>query len=209
MAIVFRPNPVIVPAIVLVFLLVSQTGAQNSSGNSLVAQLVAAALERTNHRVHYDGSYRKIAYPGGDVSDDRGVCTDVIIRCYRKIGIDLQVAVHEDMSVSFSEYPTLWGLTRPDPNIDHRRVPNLHAFFSRKGVVIPVTDNGDDYEPGDLVFWKLPSGHPHVGIVVNRRSQDGKRPLIVHNIGSGPMLEDVLFAYTINGHFRYPQEIWR
>ena len=172
-------------------------------------KLVAAAIERTKHRVTYDGSYKRIGYPGGDVPDDRGVCTDVIIRCYRAVGVDLQKEVHNDMKDFFSAYPQQWGLTKPDANIDHRRVPNLYTFFKRKGVEVAVTDNPDDYQPGDIVFWMLGLNRPHIGIVVDQRSRDGKRPLVVHNIGLGTMLEDALFEYHIYGHFRYPQEVWQ
>lgn len=172
-------------------------------------KLVAAAIERTKHRVTYDGSYRRINYPGGDVPDDRGVCTDVIIRCYRAVGVDLQKEVHTDMKTSFSAYPQQWSLTTPDANIDHRRVPNLYTFFKRKGVKVAVTDNPDDYQPGDIVFWMLGVNRPHIGIVVDQRSRDGKRPLVVHNIGLGPMREDTLFEYEIYGHFRYPREVWQ
>lgn len=165
-------------------------------------RLAAAALERTAHRVRYDGSYRRIPYPNGDVTDDVGVCTDLVIRAYRKLGVDLQREVHEEMRSDFDAFPPLWGLSRPDPNIDHRRVPNLAAFFARRGQVLPVTGDGDDYAPGDLVTWLLDGRLPHVGIVSDRRSDD-ERPLIVHNIGRGPELEDMLFAYPITGHYRY------
>lgn len=167
-------------------------------------KLVAAAIERTGRRVTYDGSYRALDYPGGDVPDDIGVCTDVVIRAYRTgLGIDLQQRVHEDMARAFDAYPGLWNLSRPDPNIDHRRVPNLEAFFRRHGQSLPVTRNAGDYAPGDLVTWRLPGNLPHIGIVTDRRSADGRRPLIAHNIGRGPKLEDMLFAYPISGHFRF------
>jgi uncharacterized protein YijF (DUF1287 family) len=157
----------------------------------------------TTHTVRYDGSYQRIAYPGGDVPDQVGVCTDVVIRSYRALGIDLQQRVHEDMSREFSVYPAHWGLTRPDPNIDHRRVPNLQVFFERHGESLPISATPDSYQPGDLVTWMLPGNLPHIGIVVNQRSEDGARPLIVHNIGAGPELEDVLFDFPITGHYRY------
>lgn len=163
-------------------------------------RLVDAALERTRHRVRYDGTYRRIAYPGGDVSDDVGVCTDVIIRSYRAVGIDLQVEVHEDISSAFAAYPKLWGLHRPDANIDHRRVPNLRTFFRRRGAELPPTS---EFAPGDVVTWKLASGLPHIGLVIDRRSSDGTRPLVVHNVGAGPKVEDALLRYEITGHYRY------
>jgi len=165
--------------------------------------LVAAAIERTNHSVTYDGSYRAIAYPGGDVPDSIGVCTDLVIRAYRAIGIDLQRGVHEDMSAAFAEYPKTWGLSRPDANIDHRRVLNLRVFFRRHGKVLRVTADPSDYSAGDLVTWELPGNIPHIGIVTNKRSRDGKRPLVAHNIGRGPEVEDMLFDYPITGHYRY------
>ncbi len=177
--------------------------AQRVPKEEFVKNLVQAALERTNHVVRYDGSYRIVEYPGGDIPDNVGVCTDVIIRVYRQAGIDLQKEVHEDMSANFSKYPNTWGLTKPDRNIDHRRVPNLQTFFRRKGVELSVSKNPDDYQPGDLVTWVVPVNLPHIGIVVDKKSHDGKRPLIVHNIGRGPQLEDILFDYPITGHYRY------
>lgn len=155
-----------------------------------------AALERTHHEVRYDGSYRSIPYPGGDVPDSIGVCTDVVIRSYRALGIDLQKRVHEDMSIAFARYPKRWGLKKPDRNIDHRRVPNLRRYFERQNASLPVTKRREDYLPGDIVTWTVSGGRPHIGIVV----ADG---YIVHNIGRGPKREDVLFAYPITGHYRF------
>ena len=165
--------------------------------------LVEAAMERTRHQVRYDNAYRAIEYPGGDVPDEIGVCTDVIIRSYRAVGVDLQVKVHEDMAAAFDQYPTIWGLTRPDRNIDHRRVPNLRKFFERSGAAVTITSEAEDYRPGDLVTWMLPGNLPHIGIVVRERNAEGSRPLIVHNIGAGPKIEDVLFRYPVTGHYRY------
>ena len=164
---------------------------------------VTIGLEDSN--VRYDGSYRKISYPMGDVPADTGVCTDVIIRAYRGIDIDLQKLVHEDMKKNFSIYPKNWGLSTTDKNIDHRRVPNLKVFFKRHGKTLKVTDNPDDYKPGDLVTWNLrASGSlPHIGIVTDLYSDDSKLPLIMHNIGGGQVLEDMLFDYKITGHYRY------
>jgi uncharacterized protein YijF (DUF1287 family) len=169
------------------------------------ARLVAAAVAQTSQRVTYDGSYRRIPYPGGDVPAHIGVCTDVVIRAYRVLGVDLQQRVHEDMRAAFRAYPQAWGLRGPDSNIDHRRVPNLQTYFRRQGAALPVPRAGDatPYRPGDLVTWMLPGNLPHIGIVSDRRSDDGARPLIVHNIGRGPEVEDMLFAYTITGHYRY------
>lgn len=166
--------------------------------------LIDAAVERTSHRVTYDGSYRRIPYPGGDVPDSVGVCTDVIIRSYRALGIDLQREVHEDMAGAFDAYPKIWGLKRPDSNIDHRRVPNLRRFFERRAAQLPVTS---EFHPGDLVTWMLPSNLPHIGLVIDRRSTDGSRPMIVHNIGAGPQVEDVLRRYEITGHYRYQGDV--
>lgn len=165
-------------------------------------RLVAAAMEQTTKPVRYDGSYRRIGYPGGDVPEDVGVCTDVLIRAYRRLGVDLQVLVHEDMRRAFDAYPKLWGLRRPDPNIDHRRVPNLQTFFRRRGAAVAVTTRATDYRAGDVVSWMLPGNLPHIGIVSDRVSPGGT-PLIVHNIGRGPELEDMLFAFPITGHYRF------
>jgi uncharacterized protein YijF (DUF1287 family) len=169
----------------------------------LAAQLVAAAVEQTSVPVVYDGSYRRIRYPGGDVPPGIGVCTDVVIRAYRKIGIDLQVKVHEDMRRAFRSYPQLWGLPGPDPNIDHRRVPNLQTFLRRAGAQLAVSRKAEDYRSGDIVTWMLPGNLPHIGLVTEVRSPSSGAPLIVHNIGRGPEREDMLFAYPITGHYRY------
>ena len=166
-------------------------------------KLGQAAIERTKHVVRYDGSYRKIGYPNGDVPNYLGVCTDVLIRSYRKLGIDLQKDIHEDMKANFVVYPKLWGLSEPDPNIDHRRVSNLQTLFKRKGIVLPVTKSPKDYVAGDIVSWMLPGNLPHIGIVIDSGSGDGGRPLVVHNIGAGPVIEDILFKYQITGHYRY------
>ena len=180
-------------------------------GGSFGQALVAAALDRTRHTVRYDGSYHAIAYPGGDVPAGIGVCTDVVVRAYRVLGTDLQQLVHEDMSAHFAAYPSrrIWGLTAPDPNIDHRRVPNLQTYFSRHGQVLPVTTDAADYAPGDLVTWMLPGNLPHIGIVTDRRAPRSGRPLIVHNIGAGPQLEEMLFDYPITGHYRFVPRTWR
>ncbi|VUD53731.1 hypothetical protein TDB9533_01893 [Thalassocella blandensis] len=180
--------------------------AQGFSSEALVsAALVSAAKERTKHFVIYDGSYQKIAYPWGDVEKNRGVCTDVIIRSYRQLGIDLQQEVHEDMTQNFHVYPSkrIWGHNKPDRNIDHRRVPNLQTFFERKGTSLPITDNPTDYLAGDIVTWMLPGNLPHIGIVVDEKNRGGLRRKVVHNIGRGPKMDDMLFAYDITGHYRY------
>jgi uncharacterized protein len=151
--------------------------------------------------LRYDPSYVSIPFPGGDVPMDRGVCTDVIIRAYRSIGVDLQLLVNQDMRKAFPAYPRKWGLSRPDPNIDHRRVDNLAVFFGRHGQSLPISKEASDYRPGDIVTLRLPDGRPHIGLVSDR-SADG-RPLLVHNIGAGAQVEDVLFVFTITGHYRY------
>jgi uncharacterized protein YijF (DUF1287 family) len=163
--------------------------------------LVSAARQQTRSAVTYDGSYTRIGYPMGDVPLQRGVCTDVVIRAYRDIGIDLQVLVHEDMRAHFDVYPHLWGLREPDTNIDHRRVPNLQKFLARAGAEIRTPSTA--YLPGDLVTWMLPGNLPHIGIVSDRRASGSGNPLIIHNIGAGPAEEDMLFAHPITGHYRY------
>jgi len=150
----------------------------------------------------------RIAYPGGDVPAGTGVCTDEVIRSYRAVGIDLQREVHEDMENHFAAYPRKWNASRAavprtDTNIDHRRVPNLMVFFSRKGKGLPLSTNAADYHPGDLVTWNLGAGITHIGIVVDQKSPETGRYLIVHNIGQGPQMEDVLFNWRIIGHYRY------
>jgi len=168
-----------------------------------VERLVAAAVDQTTRPVRYDGAYRRIPYPMGDVPADTGVCTDVVIRAYRAIGIDLQQRVHEDMRAAFSAYPRVWGMAHPDPNIDHRRVPNLQTFFRRRGAALTSSGDPERYVAGDLVTWMLPGNLPHIGVVIERRSPDGRRPLVVHNIGRGPEIEDTLVKFPITGHFRY------
>lgn len=168
--------------------------------------LSSAAIDRAKHQVRYDGSYVKIGYPWGDVPKAIGVCTDVVIRAYRKLGIDLQQEVHNDISKDFYAYPNLtkWGLTRPDPNIDHRRVYNLQAFFKRHKAELPQSRNPKDYKPGDLVTWMVGPSFPHIGIVVNKPSKaDPNRLMISHNIGYGPKVEDILFRFPMTGHYRY------
>lgn len=167
--------------------------------------LVKAAIERTTHQVRYDGKYLSIEYPNGDVPAEIGVCTDVVIRAYRELGIDLQQLVHEDMQAHFDAYPSkrIWGLSKTDSNIDHRRVPNLQTFFTRHGTSLPVTEKASDYQAGDLVTWMLPNNLPHIGIVIDQKHKETGNPLIVHNIGLGPKIDDMLFAAKITGHYRY------
>ena len=174
-----------------------------SSTASFALKLSAAALSLTKDKVEYDPAYFSIKYPNGDVPGDKGVCTDVVIRAYRKLGIDLQKEVHEDMAAHFSIYPKTWGLKKTDTNIDHRRVPNLMTFFSRHGKKKPISQIGADYQPGDIVTWNLEGNLTHIGIVVNKQSSDKQRYLIVHNIGRGQELSNCLFEYVITGHYSY------
>ncbi len=186
----------------LPLLLIGNIGfAQKSEQTCL--KLATCALELTKDKVVYDPSYFSIDYPKGDVPSDRGVCTDVVIRAYRKLGIDLQKEVHEDMKQNFSVYPKIWGLKTTDKNIDHRRVPNLMTFFRRKGANEIISSESSDYLPGDIVCWNLGGVTTHIGIVVDKKSKDNERNLIVHNIGAGQVLEDCLFDYKIIGHYRY------
>jgi uncharacterized protein len=176
-----------------------------SRRHEFLQHLIAAAIERTHQVVRYDPAYVRISYPGGDVPADTGVCTDEIIRSYRSVGVDLQKEVHEDMVRNFDLYPRRWRwlLSRPDPNIDHRRVPNLMVFFARKGESLPLSGRADDYAPGDLVTWDLGGGVPHIGVVVDQKSAKSGRYMIVHNIGQGPRMEDIVFNWKVTGHYRY------
>ena len=166
-------------------------------------RLAAAAEERATHIVTYDAAYLRIPYPMGDVPASQGVCSDEVVRAYRLLGIDLQRLVHEDMVRAFRVYPTKWGMAQPDANIDHRRVPNLAVFFARHGRSLTVSSDAGDYKPGDIVAWALADGRPHIGLVTEERTADGTRPLVLHNIGLGPHIEDMLFVLKITGHFRY------
>lgn len=191
-------SPIKILLISLIF--IKSLAAQNGFKPESISQ---AAIELTKDNVVYDGRYYSIAYPGGDVSKGKGVCTDVIVRAYRAIGLDLQKEVHEDMSANFELYPKIWGLSGPDSNIDHRRVPNLMTYFERQNAQLTITNKGLDYLPGDIVAWRLDSGLTHIGVVVNVLSLDKKRYKIVHNIGTGQVLEDCLFDFAIIGHYRF------
>lgn len=171
--------------------------------NTFALKLSDAALSLTKNKVTYDPAYFIIKYPNGDVPADKGVCTDVVIRAYRKLGIDLQKEVHEDMAKNFSKYPKTWGLKKPDPHIDHRRVPNLQVFFAKYGKSKSTEPKPGLYVPGDIITWLLPGNLTHIGMVVNRKSADGKRYLIVHNIGKGQVVEDCLFKFKMTGHYQY------
>lgn len=188
----------------LLLLLVLGPSAVLAQEPAAVPGLVQSAYAQVGKTVKYDPAYERIGFPGGDVPLERGVCTDVIVRAYRGIGVDLQALVNRDMRAAFGAYPKLWGLSRPDPNIDHRRVQNLAVFFKRHGKELPVSQEASDYKPGDIVTWRLPDGRPHIGLVSDR--QGGGRPLVVHNIGEGAQVEDALFEFTISGHYRYGLE---
>ena len=188
--------------IFITLLLISFTSTlrgQNEFGHELSEK----AISLTKQSVIYDPSYFSISYPNGDIPKNKGVCTDVVIRAYRLIDIDLQKEVHEDMKANFSKYPNNWGLKKPDTNIDHRRVPNLMTFFSRYGKKLPISDNPEEYHPGDIVCWNLGGGITHIGIVINKKSNDNQRFLIVHNIGAGQVIEDCLFNFKVIGHYSY------
>jgi uncharacterized protein YijF (DUF1287 family) len=188
--------------LLVVFLFILTVG--TSVGQTdFYSRLADSTFVLTKQRVQYDPAYFRLDYPNGDVPAGKGVCTDVVIRAYRKLGIDLQKEVHEDIKAHFEKYPKNWGLTGPDRNIDHRRVPNLMTFFARYGDVKRISRDPGGYQPGDIVCWNLGGGITHIGIVVRKKSADGQRHLIVHNIGAGQVLEDCLFRFRIIGHYRY------
>jgi len=165
-------------------------------------KLSNAAISIIDENIVYTPDYVSLKYPNGDVPAKTGVCSDVVIRAYRKLGIDLQKEVHEDMKANFSKYPTKWGLKKTDPNIDHRRVPNLEVFFERKGKKLEVSNNPNDYKTGEIVTWMINGKLPHIGILTHKKSIDGN-PMIVHNVGGGQVAEDCLFSWEIVGHFKY------
>jgi hypothetical protein len=175
---------------------------QKKSGDPLA--LVNAARSQIGVTLTYDPAYQRLAYPNGDVPIERGVCTDVVVRAYRKLGADLQVLVHQDLKKAWGAYPhqSRWQLKAPDRNIDHRRVPNLATYFARHGTAVHPSKEKKNYRPGDVVTWNLSHGLTHIGIVSDKQSGDGV-PLIIHNIGSGAREEDILFEYPITGHYRW------
>lgn len=192
--------------IIISIIILVKPSYSDSAQNKFINQLINSAIERTNYNICYDGSYFKIKYPNGDIPSNKGVCTDVVIRSYRSLNIDLQKLVHLDIKNNLHLYPiNMWNQTKPDTNIDHRRVKNLMVFFKRHGESLPITNNASDYKPGDIITWNIGwiKEIPHIGIVINQKSKDKKRYLIVHNIGMGPKINDVLFAYKITGHYRY------
>ncbi len=179
--------------------------AQLPADDGFATRLCLAALDQTRLQVRYDGAYVRIAYPGGDVPADTGVCTDVVIRGLRVLGFDLQQLVHEDMRRNFAAYPKQWGLKQPDTNIDHRRVPNLQTFFRRRGAALPVSTQPSRFQPGDLITCTVAGRLPHIAIVVPA-PDGGPVPWIVHNIGQGPKLENRLFEFPLTGHYRWRGE---
>lgn len=183
--------------------LVSRLALAQVTPSDFYQQLADSAETLSLDRVVYDPSYFSIDYPDGDVPTGKGVCTDVVIRTYRKVGIDLQKEVHEDMKMNFQLYPDHWGLSHTDHNIDHRRVPNLMKYFERHGESLNTSDNPTDYKPGDIVCWNLGGATTHIGIVTNEWSIDRSRYKVIHNIGRGQVIEDMLFDYRIIGHYRY------
>ena len=166
-------------------------------------RLADSTPTETRQKVTYNPSYYKLDYPNGDIPSDKGVCTDIVIRAYRKLGIDLQKEVHEDMEHNFETYPKIWNATKSDKNIDHRRVPNLMTFFTRHRTVLVNSTNPNEYSPGDIVCWNLGGSVTHIGIVVEQKSLDEQRNMVVHNIGAGQVLEDCLFDFKIIGHYKY------
>lgn len=183
------PNPVIKPL--------------PDNASPQLKQMLEGAIAQAGVTTGYSPAYVPLDYPGGDVPENTGVCSDVVVRAFRKAGIDLQKEVHEDMTAARSEYSNKWGANKPDRNIDHRRVLNLMTYFTRKGKSLPISDSATDYQPGDIVAWELTNGIDHIGIVTNMLSDSKDRYLIVHNIGAGTRIEDVLFAWTIKGHYRF------
>lgn len=172
--------------------------------NDSIKKVLESAVEQTSITKGYDPAYVVLPYPNGDVPIETGVCSDVVIRGFRKAGVDLQKEVHEDMSKNFSSYPKKWSLKKADSNIDHRRVPNLQTYFTRQGKSLPITDKAENYKPGDVVAWDLDGkGMTHIGVVSNIWSESSKRYLIIHNIGGGTQAEDRLFDWKVIGHYRY------
>lgn len=167
-----------------------------------IKKIIDSAIEQTSYTFQYDPSYAKLDYPNGDVPRERGVCADVIVRAFRSAGVDLQKVVHEDMSRHFGAYPDKWGARRPDSNIDHRRVPNLMTLFERRAKSVPISRKPSDYVPGDVVAWELENHLLHIGLVTDAVSASSQNYLVVHNIGEGAKIEDVLLSWKVIGHYR-------
>ena len=190
-------------SLVLLLLLVFSVDTARAESSEKTLKLIASARSQIGSTVEYDGSYAAIPYPGGDIPLKRGVCTDVIVRAYRSLGIDLQKLVHEDMTAHFEAYPSrrIWGLRAADSNIDHRRVPNLQTFFERHGKKLSLDLQREPARPGDILTWMLPGGLPHIGLVSDRSNDRG--PLVLHNIGQGTQEEEVIGKFPLTGHYRY------
>ncbi len=180
-----------------------KTAIQVKPDSTPLEKVNSAAIEQTTYTTSYDASYAKLDYPNGDVPKETGVCADVVVRAFRSGGIDLQKELHGDMTANFKKYPQKWGARRPDKNIDHRRVPNLMTWFDRQRKSLPITQEQKDYLPGDVVAWQLDNGLLHIGMISKIKVEGQERYAVVHNIGIGARLEDVLFAWKIIGHYRY------
>jgi uncharacterized protein len=171
--------------------------------NSRAAQLVVDARSQIGITTQYDGDYKTISYPLGDLPQVTGVCTDVVIRALRQQSVDLQELIHNDMQLDFFAYPNLWNLSTADTNIDHRRVPNILTYMERNNRTLTVTKAPEDYHPGDIVTWDFGPGKQHIGIISDRINKTNNTPYIIHNIGRGTEESDILFQFPITGHIRY------
>ena len=190
----------------ILLLLFFTSGNIYAQESDLIEKMMENCILQTKLTKYYDSSYVKLDYPMGDIDIERGVCTDVIIRAFRAVDIDLQKEIHEDMKANFSQYPNNWGLKKPDSNIDHRRVANIATYMKRNKKELKIPQGEKVYKPGDIVTWKLPNNSDHIGLVSDVLVEGTKRFNICHNIGNGTMLEDILFEFQITGHFRYFQD---
>ena len=181
----------------LCFIFALLPGFQSEDYHRRIAQ---AASEQVGVTTIYAPGYSRLQYPGGDIPREQGVCTDIIIRAFRTIGVDLQKEVHEDMAGHFKEYPNFWNMKKPDLNIDHRRVPNLMKFFERRGKALQLDSK---CKPGDIIAWQLAHGLFHIGILSNEIVPGTNRYYMIHNIGAGAQKEDVLYDFKIIGHYRW------
>lgn len=198
------------------FIKATQVGASGEQAARLIVsleqsshfgdKLAGIALAHSGEAISFDPSYYKIPYPNGDIPSNKGVAADVLVRCFRKLGIDLQVKIHEDMAENFRAYPGIFGASAPDRNIDHRRVANLQRYFERHGKTLPTSRNASDFKPGDIIIWALANGEKHTGIVVPGPTGGKDENWVIHNVGSGVKWENVLFDYNIDRHFRFPVE---
>jgi uncharacterized protein len=189
-----------IPLVIALFLTSIALRSQQSAPDDMGSAVARAAAGQVGLTTIYDPSYVRLSYPGGDLPMQRGVCADVVVRAFRKVGVDLQVELHRDMTANFSAYPRIWRLKRPDRNIDHRRVPNLMRYFTRKGKSLPARTS---FQPGDIVAWRLPNNLYHIGIVDTEKVRGTSRHFMIHNIGAGTQREDILNSFTIIGHYRW------